>query len=94
MKRSLLVALFLITISLVKGQQNAVFIPNDTTALDTKAFAQYILAGANDNYSKAKTLLNWLSTHFEWKYTDCELLTHAGAMSGLLNPYAQLHSSR
>jgi hypothetical protein len=70
MKKSLLVIIFLVTISLVKGQQNAVFVPTDTAALDTKAFAQHIVAGSHDNYSKAKTLLNWLSTHFEWKYTD------------------------
>ena len=44
-------------------------LPHSDT-VDLKAFATTIIAHANDNYAKATTLLAWLGTHFEWKYTD------------------------
>jgi len=44
--------------------------PPFSDTVDLKAFAKRIIAGVQDNYEKARTLLAWLSTHFEWKYTD------------------------
>src|SRR6516165_4704361 len=41
-----------------------------TDTVDLKAFATRIITGVEDNYEKARTLLAWLGTHFEWKYTD------------------------
>jgi hypothetical protein len=38
--------------------------------VDLKAFATSIITGVQDNYEKARALLAWLGTHFEWKYTD------------------------
>ncbi len=38
--------------------------------VDLKVFATNIIAGVQDNYEKARTLLAWLGAHFEWKYTD------------------------
>jgi transglutaminase superfamily protein len=57
------------------AQQGLVMVPKDTASVNTKIFAQAIVAGTNDNYDKAKTLLSWLSNHFEWKATDYQQRT-------------------
>lgn len=57
------------------AQQVAVAIPKDTASVNTKTFAQAIVAGTNDNYEKAKNLLSWLGNHFEWKATDYQTRT-------------------
>ena len=74
-KEFLLVSLFL-TASLSAlarrdGSPGNVSPPYSDT-IDLKAFAIDITAGVQDNYEKARTLLAWLGTHFEWKYTDYE----------------------
>lgn len=43
---------------------------SDTSNIDTKAFATQIVYGINDNYAKAKALLDWLGKNFDWKATD------------------------
>ena len=57
------------------AQEGAVTVPKDTASVNTKTFAQAIVAGTNDNYERAKTLLSWLSNHFEWKATDYQKRT-------------------
>jgi hypothetical protein len=42
----------------------------DTANLDLKAFSQNIFGSENDDYEKARKLLYWLSSNFEWKATD------------------------
>jgi len=69
MKMLLITMLCLIAVS-ASAQQDLVIVPKDTGSVNTKSFAQSIVAGTNDNYAKAKTLLGWLSNHFEWKATD------------------------
>jgi hypothetical protein len=62
--------LFCFIITKGHPQQNSTSTSGDTASLNTKAFAETIVSGVTDNYEKAKTLLGWLSTHFEWKATD------------------------
>ena len=69
MKLLFIVVLCFVNVSAL-AQQATVTVPSDTTFVNTEAFAQSIVAGINDNYEKAKTLLSWLSNHFEWKATD------------------------
>ena len=69
MKLLLIIALCLVRVSALT-QQGIVTVPSDTASVNTKVFAQSIVAGTSDNYEKAKTLLSWLSNHFEWKATD------------------------
>ena len=57
------------------AQEGSVTVPKDTASVNTKTFAQAIVAGTNDNYEKAKNLLSWLSNHFEWKATDYQTRT-------------------
>jgi hypothetical protein len=57
------------------AQEGAVTVPKDTASVNTEIFAQAIVAGTNDNYERAKTLLSWLSNHFEWKATDYQRRT-------------------
>lgn len=52
------------------AQQNIGANAGDTASLNTKTFAEAIILGVNDNYDKAKTLLAWLGTHFQWTATD------------------------
>jgi hypothetical protein len=69
--KSLLITVFLFAASLAAiAQENEITIGSDTATLDLKAFAKAIIAGKTDNYDKAKTLLGWLSNHFDWKATD------------------------
>jgi len=68
--KSFFLLLFSFAATTILAQQNTVSITGDTTKIDTKAFAENIVSGINDNYEKAKTLLDWLSNHFEWKATD------------------------
>jgi hypothetical protein len=63
-----------VSVSLL-AQQDAIIVPKDTASVNTKIFAQSIVAETNDNYQKAKTLLSWLSNHFEWKATDYQKRT-------------------
>lgn len=57
------------------AQQDLVPANGDTAILNTKTFAESIVAGISDNYERAETLLNWLSNHFEWKATDYQQRT-------------------
>ncbi len=52
------------------AQDNAITIPADTSALDTRNFAKQIVQNQEGNFAKARVLLNWLSNHFEWTATD------------------------
>jgi len=74
MKLLFVTLLCLVNVSLL-AQQDAVMVPKDTASVNTKIFAQSIVAGTNDNYQKAKTLLSWLGNHFEWKATDYQKRT-------------------
>ncbi|MEI9809818.1 MAG: transglutaminase-like domain-containing protein, partial [Bacteroidota bacterium] len=47
----------------------------DTANLDLKTFAQKITGSETDDYEKAKKLLYWLSSNFEWKATDYKTRT-------------------
>jgi transglutaminase superfamily protein len=47
----------------------------DTNKINTKVFAENIVAGINDNYEKAKALLGWLGNNFDWKATDYQQRT-------------------
>jgi hypothetical protein len=68
-KDFLLISFFLMTsLAVMARERRAGRLSSDT--LDLKVFAQNIVAGVEDNYGKARTLLGWLGTHFEWKYTD------------------------
>ncbi|HEY1113926.1 MAG TPA: transglutaminase-like domain-containing protein [Chitinophagaceae bacterium] len=67
--------LLLLTGTATTAQQPAVSVATDTAALDTRVFAHQIVAGATGNFAKARTLLHWLSTHFEWKATDYQKRT-------------------
>jgi len=66
----LLPLVFCLAATCAASQQNNISISDDTASLSTKVFAETIVSGVSDNYEKAKTLLSWLSTHFEWKATD------------------------
>jgi len=74
MKLLFLTALCIVSVP-VLAQQDAIAVPKDTASVNTKIFAQSIVEGTNDNYEKAKTLLSWLSNHFEWKATDYQQRT-------------------
>jgi len=74
MKIAACVLTLAISLSL-KAQQNVVYIPNDTASLDLRTFATAIVSGTNGNFEKAKTLLNWLSEHFNWLATDYQKRT-------------------
>lgn len=63
--RSRLIFLFLL-VSLAGVARGS----NTSDTVDLKVFATGIITGVEDNYEKARTLLAWLGTHFEWKYTD------------------------
>jgi hypothetical protein len=73
-KMLFIVVFCLVSVSLL-AQQNAIIVPKDTASVNTKIFAQSIVVETNDNYQKAKTLLSWLSNHFEWKATDYQKRT-------------------
>ena len=60
---------------LLCSAQNSVSIPKDTASVDTRAFAFAIVKDVDGNYEKAETLLNWLSTHFNWLATDYQSRT-------------------
>lgn len=47
----------------------------DTVNLDLKLFADKIAEGETDEYQKAKKILYWLSSNFEWKATDYKTRT-------------------
>jgi transglutaminase superfamily protein len=74
MKLFFIVGLCAVSVSLL-AQETSITVPNDTALVNTKTFAYSIVAGTNDNYEKAKILLGWLSSHFEWKATDYQKRT-------------------
>lgn len=47
----------------------------DTLRLDLKSFADSITGNEKDAYQKARKLLYWLSSNFEWKATDYQTRT-------------------
>lgn len=47
----------------------------DTSRLDMKALAGEIVGDETNNFQKARKLLYWLSSHFEWKSTDYKTRT-------------------
>ena len=47
----------------------------DTATLDLKAFASGIIGDEKDDYEKAKKLLYWLSSNFQWLSTDYKTRT-------------------
>jgi hypothetical protein len=51
-------------------QKSDIGLPSDTSALNIKLFSEQIVANDDNNFDKVKTLLNWLSSHFEWTSTD------------------------
>lgn len=55
---------------ITKAQAPVVFVPADTASINLNQFAYAIAGQAGDNYEKAKALLGWLSTNFEWMSTD------------------------
>ncbi len=64
-----MLAIAMLAVTRFNGQQ----VPTagtDTSAINLHEFATGIVAGVNDNYGKAKKLLEWLGQHFEWKGTD------------------------
>ena len=73
--KSLLLSLLCFITACSYAQQEMIPVNGDTASLDTKIFAEAIVSGTNDNYEKAKTLLSWLSNHFEWKATDYQKRT-------------------
>jgi hypothetical protein len=63
----------LLLLSLVKAQTasaQTVSIPKDTAELNTSNFAREIVSVQGSNFEKSKRLLDWLSSHFSWTYTD------------------------
>lgn len=56
-------------------QRNRELIKIDTASLDLKSFADNITAWETDDYERAKKLLYWLSSNFEWKSTDYKTRT-------------------
>jgi hypothetical protein len=52
------------------GQQYAISVPTDTASIDIHAFATAIVSSSDDNFEKAKILLDWLSNNFAWTETD------------------------
>jgi hypothetical protein len=75
MIRYFFLATFCCIIARSSAQENIIPANSDTAALNTKIFAEAIVSGINDNYERAKTLLSWLSNHFEWKATDYQQRT-------------------
>ncbi|HEY0733260.1 MAG TPA: transglutaminase-like domain-containing protein [Chitinophagaceae bacterium] len=73
--KPIFITCLLLTGFIVKGQQPAVYIPADTTDLNIQNFASSISAGSSQNFEKAKTILNWLSSNFEWTATDYQKRT-------------------
>jgi hypothetical protein len=67
MKKLYSIVLLFITLTAISQQSTT---PADTSAVNTKVFAENIVAGVEDNYEKARTLLGWLSNNFDWKATD------------------------
>jgi len=72
----------LITSLLLFGFVNAqtasdqtISIPKDTADLNTRNFAREIVSEEGSNFEKSKRLLDWLSSHFEWTYTDYKTRT-------------------
>jgi hypothetical protein len=57
------------------GQRNNELQQIDTAALDLKAFATNIIGNETDDFEKARKLLYWLSSNFEWKATDYKIRT-------------------
>ena len=57
------------------GQLNKELVTIDTAALDLRAFAENIIGSETDDYEKARKLLYWLSSNFEWKSTDYKTRT-------------------
>ena len=57
------------------GQRNKELIKIDTATLDLKLFAENIIGKETDEFEKAKKLLYWLSSNFEWKSTDYKTRT-------------------
>ena len=47
----------------------------DTATLDLNVFAENIIGKETDEYEKARKLLYWLSSNFEWKATDYKART-------------------
>lgn len=72
--KSIFCLLFLVSGILCSGQ-DVISIPKDTASVDTKAFAFAIVKDVQGNYEKAVTVLNWLSTHFNWLATDYQTRT-------------------
>ncbi|MEP7374064.1 MAG: transglutaminase-like domain-containing protein [Chitinophagaceae bacterium] len=57
------------------SQRNSQFQKIDTTNLDLKIFARTITGDETDDYERAKKILYWLSSNFEWKATDYKTRT-------------------
>lgn len=57
------------------GQRNQQLEQIDTAALNLKNFAENIIANETDEFEKARKLLYWLSSNFEWKATDYKTRT-------------------
>ena len=69
MKTILFLSLLLTGIT-IKAQHTAVYVPADTTELNILNFAASISGGSTQNFEKAKNVLFWLSSNFEWTATD------------------------
>jgi hypothetical protein len=69
MKKLLSLAFIAFTMK-ASGQQYAISVPTDTASIDIQAFATAIVSRSDDNFEKAKTLLEWLSNNFAWTETD------------------------
>lgn len=72
--RSILYLLFFVPCVLCRAQ-DGISIPKDTASVDTKAFAFALVKDVQGNYEKAATVLNWLSSHFNWLATDYQTRT-------------------
>lgn len=57
------------------SQRNAQMQRIDTAGLELKVFAENIAGNETDEYEKAKKILYWLSSNFEWKATDYKTRT-------------------
>lgn len=57
------------------GQRNQQLQKIDTATLDLKVFADDIIGDETDEFEKARKLLYWLSSNFEWKATDYKTRT-------------------
>jgi hypothetical protein len=70
-----LTLLLILTVTICNAQRNETLQKVDTANLDLGTFARTITSDETDDYERAKKLLHWLSSNFEWKATDYKTRT-------------------